>query len=390
MDGSASLLQTQWRGWLFDKALPLWSDAGFDAQRGLFHERLDWQARPLSLPALRLMVQARQISTFCRAALDGAHDAGAQAMTCLDTVTRLFHRGDEQPGWVFSIAGNNEPANTKRDLYAHAFILFAFGWAIRYADRPQDRRMARKIAEEIDLVFAAPNGGYLDAVPDEGTRRSQNPHMHLLEAYLVMFEATGESFYLDRAGALVTLAKQRLIDRRSGLLLEFFAPDWSPLERQGANQVQAGHLFEWAWLLREFGRLTSGTPAEQEWLDSTATHLFTAGFDYGCDHDRHVVLDSMTDSHVVLDRSARIWAQTELLRLLHMNDRGMHDRTSAYVCAATAYGQSFLSHFAPQTLNGGWIDHIDSAGCPLVDYMPASSLYHIYGAGRQIIAEESR
>ncbi|GBQ83525.1 AGE family epimerase/isomerase [Asaia krungthepensis] len=379
MQDPALSLQESWRGWLFGLALPLWSTAGFDETRRLYHERLDWQARPVALPALRLMVQARQISTYCRAALDGVHDSGHQALDCLDTVSRLFHRADGHPGWIFSIGQNNRPADTRRDLYAHAFILFAYGWAIRYADRPQDRQMARRIAEDIDRIFTAPNGGYLDAVPDDGTRRSQNPHMHLLEAYLVVFEATGDAFYLDKARALVSLARNHLIDRRSGLLLEFFAPDWAPLAQHGANQVQAGHLFEWSWLLRDFSRLDASKGKEAEWLQSTASHLFTAGFTHGCDHGRLVVLDSMSDAHVIQEHSARIWAQTELLRLLHMNPQ-QEDR----VTAATAYGQAFLQHFAPSRLKGGWIDHIDAQGEPLVDYMPASSLYHIYGAGREI------
>lgn len=383
---TAPAIRDRWRNWLFDQALPLWSRAGFDSARTLFHERLDWQGRPIKLDALRLMVQARQIATYCRAAIDGVYDAGAQALGCLDRVETLFHRADSQPGWVFSIGTDNRPANTKRDLYAHAFILFAYGWAIRYAKRPKDRDMARCIADEIDLIFTADNGGYLDAIPDEGRQRSQNPHMHLLEAYLVVFEATGDSFYLDKAQKLVELARAHLIDTRSGLLLEFFAPDWSPLAPRGANQVQAGHLFEWSWLLRDFGRLAgmtqNGSDAEAGWRSLTALHLFRAGFAHGCDPERGVVLDSMSDTHTVLEHSARIWAQTELLRLLYTP--GLTDKADQ----ATHYASAFMDIFAPSHLEGGWIDHIDAQGSALVDYMPASSLYHIYGAGREIIGHK--
>ncbi|BAT20954.1 AGE family epimerase/isomerase [Asaia bogorensis] len=377
---TAPAIRDQWRDWLVGQALPLWSEAGFDPSRVLYHERLDWQARPIRLDASRLMVQARQIATYCRAALDGVYAAGDQALDCLDRVERLYHRTDAQPGWVFSIDPDNRPASTKRDLYAHAFILFACGWAIRYANRPKDRALARCIADEIDLIFSADNGGYLDAIPDDGTRRSQNPHMHLLEAYLVVFEATGDSFYLDKARSLVDLARTHLIDTRSGLLLEFFAPDWSPLAPYGANQVQAGHLFEWSWLLRDFGRLAIDAENGAEWREQTAASLFEAGFTHGCDHQRRVVLDSMSDRHVVQEHSARIWAQTELLRLLYTP--GLTPKTDD----AGPYAAAFLRIFAPSQLGGGWVDHIDARSGALVDYMPASSLYHIYGAGREIIS----
>lgn len=380
IEDTTSGTQARWRNWLFSQALPLWSNAGFDPGRSLYHERLDWASRPVAMDALRLMVQARQISTFCRAALDGAYDAGIQALSCLDTVKNLYHCADNQPGWVFSIAATDRPAQTKRDLYAHAFILFAYGWAIRYANRPEDRAMARQIAADIDLIFAAPNGGFMDAVPDEGVLRSQNPHMHLLEAYLVVFEATGDSFYLERAKALVDLARTRLIDPRSGLLLEFFGQDWHPLKSFGENQVQPGHLFEWSWLLRDYGRLAECESDEAESLARSSGKLFEAGFTSGCDHARCVVLDSMTDTQVVLEHSARIWAQTELLRLLHTGEQ-----TPEHAVKATLFATSFLEQFAPLSLKGGWIDHIDADGDRLVEYMPASSLYHIYGAGRQII-----
>ncbi|WP_243444001.1 AGE family epimerase/isomerase [Asaia prunellae] len=347
IEDTTSETQIRWRDWLFGQALPLWSEAGFDRKRGLYHERLDWAARPIPLEALRLMVQARQISTFCRAALDGVHDAGTQALDCLDGVERRYHGVDGQPGWIFSIAATDRAAQTKRDLYAHAFILFAYGWAIRYANRPEDRAMARQIAEEIDQIFSASNGGYLDAIPDNGTMRSQNPHMHLLEAYLVVFEATGDSFFLDRATALVDLAKTRLIDPRSGLLLEFFAPDWRPLKDFGDNQVQPGHLFEWSWLLQEYARLGHCRNEDALWIADASTRLFNAGFSHGCDHARHMVLESMTDHCIPLERSARIWAQTELLRLLHTNGLlGNHSDASA------SFANDFLEQFAPPSLKG--------------------------------------
>ena len=100
-----------WRNWLVGEALPLWSTNGFDAGRGLFHERLARNGNPAPTPELRLMVQARQIATFCRAALDGLYDASAQALRCMDEVERLYHRADGHAGWVFSVAPGGQPAS---------------------------------------------------------------------------------------------------------------------------------------------------------------------------------------------------------------------------------------------------------------------------------------
>jgi mannose/cellobiose epimerase-like protein (N-acyl-D-glucosamine 2-epimerase family) len=39
-----------------------------------------------------------------------------------------------------------------------------------------------------------------------------------------------------------------------------------------------------------------------------------------------------------------------------------------------------LLTFAPDSLEGGWMDRIEADGTPLVDHMPASTLYHVMGA----------
>ncbi|GBQ63394.1 mannose-6-phosphate isomerase [Ameyamaea chiangmaiensis NBRC 103196] len=375
----------EWTRWLLTRALPLWSTAGYSAESGLYHERLNWDESPVILDAQRLMVQARQIATYCRATLDGFYDASGQALACLDRVERLYRGVDGQPGWIFSIASDGRPANGTRDLYAHAFILFAYAWAIRICGDARYHAMARTTASEIKTIFAAGNGGYRDAVPPSDDLRRQNPHMHLLEAHLALFEASGDEFYLEEARQLVELALHKLIEPRSRLLLEFFATDWSPVEAPGKNRVEPGHLFEWAWLLYEYQRLAAVTGAMGSQLESAAERLFHAGITQGCDKTTTFVFDAMTEDGVVLERTTRVWPQTELLRLLcRRQTLGKMNFASPL-----ALGQQFLAQYAPERLRGGWIDRLDQLGRPLTDYMPASSLYHIYGPAREIIRLET-
>ncbi|MQR99920.1 mannose-6-phosphate isomerase [Gluconobacter sp. AC10] len=367
-----------WRDWLSERTLPLWSDAGFDGKRNLYHERLNWDGRPVPMSGLRLMVQARQISTYCRATLDGFYDASAQALRCLDVVERAYHGSDGDAGWIFSLSPDGKPADSQRDLYAHAFILFAYGWAIRLTGEERYRKIARQTTQEVERIFAAPGAGYLDTVPPTDSLRRQNPHMHLLEAYLVLFEATGDEYYLDRLRGLIALTRNHLLDRRSGLLLEFFDSSWKPSEPASHNRVEPGHLFEWAWLLGEYERLVSPSGEDLTGLTETADRLFRSGLTRGTDPKTGLVFDAMTEDGVVFERTTRIWPQTELLRLLCT--RQVRDRYESI--PVHDLGMTFLARFAPSRLAGGWIDRFDEVGSPLVDYMPASSLYHVYGAAR--------
>lgn len=370
---------TQWKNWLTRQALPLWSTAGYDRARKLYHERLTFDAAPIALPQLRLMVQARQIATFCRAALDGVFNATDDALACLHTVQSRYWHSDGQPGWIFALGPNGQPASTLRDLYAHAFILYAYAWAYKLSGDTGLLDVAQQTTLEIEQIFAAPHGGYLDTVPPQDALRRQNPHMHLLEAYLSLFEVTNDSFYLERAQSLVTLAQSRFMHPGTGMLLEFFTADWRPLKPIGQNWVEPGHLFEWSWLLQEYARLN---PTHQATPTALAEHLLQTGLQYGTRHD--TVFDAITDTGILTAASTRIWPQTELMRLLATRQQvgPTHQPNQTEATLLHALTQAFFTTYAPPHLQGGWVDRYEANGERAVDHMPASSLYHIYGAAR--------
>ncbi|MUG79179.1 mannose-6-phosphate isomerase [Bombella sp. ESL0380] len=367
-----------WQDWLLHKALPLWSQAGFDRDAGLYHERLTFEATPITLPHRRLMVQARQIATYCQAALNGHYDAGEQALTVLDHVTQQYHRADGSAGWVFALGPDLAPSDAKRDLYGHAFILFAHGWAYRLGKDPALLHRAEASLAEIDQLFPSTHGGYRDVLPATSDRHSQNPHMHLLEACLTLFEVSGREVFLHHADAILKLALHSFIPAGMDALLEFFTPEWKPERPAGQNRVEPGHQAEWCWLLGEYLRLAPD-----------GRHAATARQAQQRLHDRlqktapgPLLPDALLDDGSMLEASTRIWPQTEMMRLLAQH--GPADLQSRQERLATM-SQLFFTHYAPAPLNGGWIDRLDEQGKTATDHMPASSLYHIYSAGQAIL-----
>ena len=72
------ITQTRVRDWLFGQALPLWAQAGIDAE-GRFFEKLDFDARPIIGRPRRTRVQARQVYVFAEAAALGWSEGEAVA-----------------------------------------------------------------------------------------------------------------------------------------------------------------------------------------------------------------------------------------------------------------------------------------------------------------------
>ena len=86
-------MQDRVRDWLFRQALPLWADAGIDAE-GRFFEKLDFDGRPVTGVPRRTRVQARQTYVFIQAAALGWTDGAPVARAALDALIRRNRRDD--------------------------------------------------------------------------------------------------------------------------------------------------------------------------------------------------------------------------------------------------------------------------------------------------------
>jgi mannose/cellobiose epimerase-like protein (N-acyl-D-glucosamine 2-epimerase family) len=345
--------------WVVGRALPFWVDAGFDAAAGRFRERLDQRAQPIALPH-RSMVQARQIFVFAHAASRGwSAEGGPLSERAMQSLLRDFvDEGGDEASAAFSIdPANGAIVSSVRDAYAHAFLLFAFAAVYRLNGEARLLTLAEKIVRFIERHLVDPeHGGLFDALPAPAEKR-QNPHMHLLEAYLFLERAAPGRGYSERAAALVVLFKQRFFRSDPGLLLEYFERDWSvkrPL-------WEPGHHFEWVWLLDAYEALTGdGTRAWREPLQAIA-------LDRGIISEG-LIVDELSATLEVTKRSHRVWPHTEAIKAAATRqDRALADRM----------GKALLQTFLDKPFAGGWIDHVSPDGAPLVDYVPASSLYHL-------------
>ena len=244
------------RRWVVDQALPLWGATGFDASRGAFVERLTFEGAPHLAAPRRAMVQARQIYVFSHAALLGWSPEGKTiALEAAHRLIDRYHGADGAPGWVFAVHPDGAVHDAKRDFYAHAFALFGLAWAYKLEPEPRFLSTALATLRVLDQHFASPSGGYHSVLPADAGRREQNPHMHLFEAMLAWFEATGSAVFLARAGELYAMMAGRFFQPQSGILAEYFDGSWNPRAGLHGRICEPGHHFEWSWLLRRYAGL---------------------------------------------------------------------------------------------------------------------------------------
>ena len=183
--------------WIKHEALPFWGTVGVDHTRGGFHERLDLQGNPIHDVPKRLMVQGRQLYVYCHAGVLGWHsDAQRLADRCVEYMVKSFYRRDGNPGWVHSLAPDGGIASAARDTYGHAFALLGLAWYYRWTNDTQALKIVNETLMFMDETLVCDRGGYFDAIPLPDAIRRQNPHMHLFESFIALYQATSDGKYL--------------------------------------------------------------------------------------------------------------------------------------------------------------------------------------------------
>lgn len=350
--------------WLAEDVLPFWWEHGYDRANGCFHERLDPQGDPVPAPR-RVRSQARQAYAYALAVLlklpggwrEGA-EAGARVL--------LEHALRPDGGTRHALSLDGEAADERRDLYDLACVLMALAEASRALERPDLLQAAEALLDWCERNWAHSAGGYLEGdVTEPGVRR-QNPHMHMLEALLALYHASGKAAHLARASDIAALLAKKLFDPAHGALPEYFDANWRRLAGEKGQVVEPGHEFEWAWLLNRLHALGGGD------FIQVADAIYAHAEMYGV--KSKTVYDEISVRGAPYEKSSRLWPRTERIKAhLVYFERTGDDAAASRACEAF----DTLWDFRSLKIPGSWRDRRDASGGWLDQQAASSSLYHI-------------
>lgn len=352
------------KAWLITKALPFWEKHAIDSQGG-FYEDLNLKGRPKKKLVRRLRVQARQIYVYSHATDLGWYDGQSVADNALNFMLDKGYKIGGHPGFIHRLNPDYSVRDDSRDLYDNAFYLLGLAW--------HGSERARGVIDEMLSYLDGAmrlQDGFLESHPPVFPRR-QNPHMHLFEAMMALFDRTGDRSYLDRAAPLYEMFTRKIFDPDNHVIIEYFDRAFNPLKADPYDSVEPGHAAEWIWLLRSYQTRT-GTDTSQ-YADALYNKIII--------HSSGWLVDERGFDDRIIRPTRRLWVQTELLKA-HLAQAEYGVEGAADMAAAVLDGL-FESYLKP---NGTWMDQFDGDSRPCAQAMPVSTFYHIFCA----IAESVR
>lgn len=365
--------------WMFGAALPWWAAHGLDRAHGGYVEQMTLQGRDACAPFKRTRVTARQVYVFSHAYLLGFESGVGLARHGIEFLVSKTWNGPDR-GFSRTLTREGGALDPTPDLYDLAFVLFAFAWFHKATGDTESRDWMHRTLDFIETQMRVSGGeGFRDELPPShapGSWRRQNPHMHLTEACLVAFEASGEARFADLAKELIGLFRTRFFDLGSRTLAEHFTQDLQRAPGEAGRVVEPGHQFEWSWLLN-CARQQLGIDLSREIRSAVAF-----AEEHGVDPESGATFNCVRDDGAPLDRGSRTWPNTERLKAaIALYELDGTDPAPVLRSAGSLLLDRYLAH----TPHGTWVDAFDAGGAPIVEFIPASTLYHVFLAFAEVL-----
>ncbi|THD44206.1 MAG: AGE family epimerase/isomerase [Bradyrhizobium sp.] len=253
---------------------------------------LDERGRPMPAERVRpLHETTRMVHCFAIARLlgrkgaDDIIDHGVKAI-------RTRHRDARHGGYFWSF-DDHGPRERDKLAYGHGHVLLAAASA-KCVGHPEADALIADIAEVIATRFwEADWGASAEEFREDWTPfsayRGQNANMHLTEALMAAYEATGERDFLDKAESIADLILRRAAAGNGWFVPEHYTDRWQvDRDYKGSDMfrpfgVTPGHALEWTRLALQLWELGGRRLA---WLPDAARSLLERAVGQGWDKTR--------------------------------------------------------------------------------------------------------
>ena len=291
------------------------------------------------------------------------------AQRAYDYMERFF-RDQEKGGiyWMLDCKGN--PIDTKKQIYAQAFCIYALVDYYKISDNQDVLNWAIDTFELIEKHSFDPDyPGYFEALDrnwnrtedvrlsekDQNEDKTMNTHLHLLEAYTNFFRIWKNEKLEKQLKVLIHIFPDKIVDPKTGHFNLFFDERWN----LKSNIFSYGHEIEGSWLLYEAAEMIDDE-ALMERVKKTSLKLANITLAEGIDTDGGIMLEG--DTNGVIDTDKHWWPQIEAM-VGFLNAFQISNDQKFFEASHNCW--NFVKTYIVDHKNGEWFFRVNREGNPL-------------------------
>lgn len=142
-------------------------------------------------------------------------------------------------GWFWTCEKDGTPKNRSKLTYGHSFAVYCLSEYAMASGDPGGLEWALRTWELIQTNIADnQRGGYYEFLEEDwskkrpgkygGDRKSFDVHMHLMEAFTNLYEATGDRIHRDKTIEVVDLIFSKMVNVSPSIVKETAPRPWAP------------------------------------------------------------------------------------------------------------------------------------------------------------------
>ena len=242
--------------------LVYWKTQTVDREHGGFYGRINCSGRVDPVATKSAVLHTRILWTFSAAAI---HTKDHSLLSFANRAYEYLidHFIDQENGGLYwSVQYDGTPADTKKQVYAIAFAIYALSEYYQVTHKEEIRNLAIRLFELIEKhALDQTYGGYIEALTidwkpigdlrlsnkDANEKKSMNTHLHVLEAYTALYKIWPDQKLKQQLLQLLPVFEEHIIHPQTGHLQLFFTEQW----QLRSDLISFGHDIEAAWLLAE-------------------------------------------------------------------------------------------------------------------------------------------
>ncbi len=279
-------------------------------------------------------------------------------------------------GFYWQVGTNGQPVSDTKQMYGHAFGIYALAASYQATKDPATLDLAKKAFQWLEEhAHDNVNKGYFENIGADGKpvvrgggnsvgasagQKSMNTSIHILEALTGLYEVWPDPLLKTRVQEMLEICRDKVYSE-PGYLTQFLTADW----QRTSSPDSFGHDVEAGYLMVEAADVL-GQDDPRAW--TAARHLVDHALQYGWDNQLGGLYDSgaMNAQGVVTGslRTEKIWwVEAEQLNALLLQHEHVGKETTKY-WDAFVKEWDWISKYQIDHTNGGWWATVQADGTP--------------------------